>query len=173
MGCLARSETLLESHPVKLFISVLQMPPDWSTTRAAVENCLLSALVQCLFYKRRSLIKCSALLFIRRIFFLPVAVTVGYSPIHETLYGAKVLSGNFVGILKYTLEMQTSHETIAVPLQKWRFGETSDMPSNKDTVNLHSMCSKCHSIVSMLCVGMCPKIVLKKITSFLFKFKEW
>lgn len=83
-----------------------------------MENCLLSALVQCLFYKRRSLIKCSALLFIRRIFFLPVAVTAGYSPIHEMLYGAKVLSGNFLGILKYTLEMQTSRETIAVPFQK-------------------------------------------------------
>lgn len=103
-----------------------------------MENCLLSGLVQCLFYKRRSLIKCSALIFIGRIFSLPVAVTVGYRHINETLYGAKVLCGVFLGILKYALEMQTSHKTIAVPLQKCWVGEISATPSNKDTVNLHS-----------------------------------
>jgi len=107
-------------------------------TRALLENCILLALVQCLFYKRRSLIKRSALIFIRRIFFLPVAVTAGYSHINETLYGAKVLSGIFLGIPKYALEMQTSHETIAVPLQKCQVVEISATPSNEDTVNLHS-----------------------------------
>lgn len=108
----------------------LQMLPDWSTTRVLVENCLLSLLVQCLFEKRRSVIKCFSLIFIRRVFFLPVAVTVGYSHRNETLNGAKVLSGIFLGILKYTLEMQTSHKTIAVLLQKCWVGEISATLSN-------------------------------------------
>lgn len=70
--------------------------------------------------------------------FLPVAVTVGYSHRNETLYSAKVLSGIFLGILKYTLEMQPSHKTIAVLLQKCWVGEISATLSNEDTVNLHS-----------------------------------
>lgn len=42
-----------------------------------------------LSYKTRSLIH-SALVLIRRIFFLPVDVTTGYGHINETLYGAKI-----------------------------------------------------------------------------------